>query len=256
MDFEKKAFPETGAQVNLSALSRSSHSIGRLVKALCRVRLEIDGVPVNGWNEAHQYRYRKAEDLYDVAGALLAQHGVIVVSRVLSSRINSWFPAPSGARQLVTRVEVEITLMHESGEWLAIPYIGYAVDDGEKGAYKAYTGCLKHALLQLLMIGSEEGSSQKQRPGPSKKISPAEEDKKRRKKSKNLSLEKSQGEKQEAMVKDLLAEGFVQVGDREDLKGHSFLISEGKILSLSTKKAFLLRHGFRWDVPLRALVLE
>lgn len=143
-----------------------SPSFGNIIKALCRAKLSIGVIPANGWNDFHKYKYRKAEDLYAAAGKALAENGIMAIPRIISSNISPWQASNSGKKQYLSKTEIVITLMHESGEWISIPYAGYAVDDGEKGIYKAYTGGYKYALSQILMVGGDdaEESGQGQRP--------------------------------------------------------------------------------------------
>lgn len=110
-----------------------------LVKKLCAIMLEAEGVLKSGRNEHFKYDYVQESDVVTLFRPLLAKHGVFVFHSVEEEHREG----------TLTRITVRYTFScYDTGESFSVLGKGYGVDNQDKGIYKALTGCHKYFLLK------------------------------------------------------------------------------------------------------------
>lgn len=123
-----------------------------LVKKLCKVMSEIKHVPKRGRNEFHRYDYVLEADLADAVREKLAAVNVFLFSSVdeLSTAERT---TARGGTTTITTVKMTFTFVDgDTGENMAFTYYGQGEDQMDKGAYKAFTGCTKYALMKSFLV--------------------------------------------------------------------------------------------------------
>jgi len=124
-----------------------SQSIGKLVQALSWSIAEIGAVQKTGKNNFHKYSYASAEDISRAVQPAFAKHGLVLVLRKICKSIRN----TEGKNQHV-EIELQYRLAHISGEWMDLEIPSEGIDNGDKATFKALTGALKYALVQLCLI--------------------------------------------------------------------------------------------------------
>lgn len=118
-----------------------------LVKKLCAIMAEAEGVIKRGENTHFKYEYVKEEDVVALFRPLLAKHGVFIFHSVIDER----------KENTLTAITVQYTFScQETGESFSVLAKGYGVDNQDKGLYKALTGCHKYFLLKNFNLPTGE----------------------------------------------------------------------------------------------------
>lgn len=149
-----------------------SDSITKLAPALVKAQADIKAAQKSGDNKFDRYTYSKLEDFLDSAKPALAKHGLaIVISNPIVSALADR-STQKGGTEHVCQVQVVITILHESGEWIEVVGHGEGQDRADKSIYKAITGAKKYAIAGLLAIPTtddpeaDESVGQKEAPRP------------------------------------------------------------------------------------------
>lgn len=129
--------------------------VGRpLATKLARVLSEVHRVPKNGRNDFHNYDYATESDLVDHIRDKLAEQGVMVFPSVTGHEIAEMQDNRNRTVYLTT-VTMQMTMIDgESGDCMTTTWVGQALDNADKGYYKAYTGALKYFLMKTFMIST------------------------------------------------------------------------------------------------------
>jgi len=131
---------------------QKSESIAKLAPALVKAQSEIKAAQKSGDNKFDRYKYSKLEDFFDQAKPILAKHGLAMVigNPVVAALLDR--STKAGGSEHACQVMVEVTLIHESGEWIEVVGYGEGQDRADKSIYKAITGAKKYAVAGLLAI--------------------------------------------------------------------------------------------------------
>jgi ERF superfamily len=147
--------PETksAAQPSADAANGAAPMQLNLRQKLAEVRRRIGYVQKRGHNERYNYSYVTAADLAGSVGDVLAELGVVVIP---SLEEISYEPAAGrGEATRMARVIMAYTFADaDTGEEVVATAAGQGLDAGDKGVYKAMTGALKYALLQLFLLAT------------------------------------------------------------------------------------------------------
>lgn len=124
-----------------------------LRQKLAEVRRRIGYVQKRGRNERFNYNYVTAADIAGSVGDILAELGVVVIP---SLEEISYEPAAGrGEATRMARVIMAYTFADaDTGEEVVATAAGQGLDAGDKAPYKAMTGALKYALLQLFLLAT------------------------------------------------------------------------------------------------------
>lgn len=129
-----------------------SSTISKIATALVRAQSEMKAAQKSGDNKFDKYRYSKLEDFYDAAKPILSKHGLaLVIGNPVVAALPDR-PTKNGGLEHACQVQVEVMLLHESGEWMSTVGHGEGQDRADKSIYKALTGAKKYAVAGLLAI--------------------------------------------------------------------------------------------------------
>ena len=141
--------------------------VGRpLATKLARVLAEVHRVPKNGRNDFHNYDYATESDLVDHIRDKLAEQGIMIFPSVTDHEIAEMQDNRNRTVYLTT-VTMQMTLVDgESGDSMTTSWVGQALDNADKGYYKAYTGALKYFLMKTFMISTGDDPEVDDAPRP------------------------------------------------------------------------------------------
>jgi len=106
-------------------------------------------------NSQQNYTFRGIDDMYNELHTHFSQHGVFITSEVKNNRREER-PSKGGGVLIWTIVDVCFTFVAEDGSAIHSTMVGEAMDSGDKGCNKAMSAALKYALMQMLLIPTEE----------------------------------------------------------------------------------------------------
>lgn len=128
-----------------------------LLAKLHRVAEAITNIEKNGRNDFQKYDFVQAVDVVRTVRELLFKERVIVLPAAGNARHHE-YQASRGGAAFLTTVDLGYRFMDiDSGALIEVPWVGVGADTGgDKGIYKAYTGGLKYALLNLFLVPTGE----------------------------------------------------------------------------------------------------
>lgn len=146
-----------------------------LVKKLCKVMSEIGHVPKRGRNEFHKYDYVLEADLADAVREKLAAVNVFLFSSV-DELATAERTTAKGSTTTITTVKMTFTFVDgDTGETQSFSYYGQGEDPMDKGAYKAFTGCTKYALMKSFLVPTGDDPEAEEHGKPTGSKQPAAE---------------------------------------------------------------------------------
>ena len=145
----KKTTPPTTAEQLDSRPCSTIHA------ALCACMADVEAVGKNKKNKEQGYAYRGIDDLYNSLHPIFARHRIFITCDVLellrSERISN-----SGKVLNVVQGRYRVTFHAEDGSSVSCESAGESFDSGDKATNKASSAALKYALMQTLLIPTEE----------------------------------------------------------------------------------------------------
>lgn len=106
-------------------------------------------------DHGQKYKFRGIDDMYNELHPLFAKHGVFFTSRILNTEREERRSKNDGL--LIWAIsDIEFTFYAEDGSSVSSVMRGEAMDTSDKASNKAASAALKYALMQLLMIPTEE----------------------------------------------------------------------------------------------------
>lgn len=127
-------------------------------KAINRVQAALSktGIAKNRTNtQGAGYKFRGIDDVYQAIAPLLAEHGLVVIPRMLKREVADRQSRTGGALFYVT-VEAEFDFVSaEDGSKATARTFGEAMDSGDKATNKAMSAAYKYAAFQTFAIPTE-----------------------------------------------------------------------------------------------------
>lgn len=127
-----------------------------LVIKLATIMGELGNVEKKGFNKAQNYRFVRESDVVAALVPLLAKNHVYLHTSITSHDRSPLYQTQSGSTMWLTTITVDGTWYDgDTGDTLpAATFIGYGADTGDKGVYKAMTGCEKYMLMKGFLIST------------------------------------------------------------------------------------------------------
>jgi hypothetical protein len=118
--------------------------------------LSKDGIAKNRRNtQGSGYMFRGIDDVYQALSPLLAQHGLVIIPRMMKRTCEERQSKAGGALFYVT-VEAEFDFVAaEDGSSHTARTFGEAMDSGDKATNKAMSAAYKYAAFQTFAIPTE-----------------------------------------------------------------------------------------------------
>lgn len=143
-----------------------------IFKKMAKVMEKISRVPKNGKNLHFGYDYVTEADLTDHIRPILAEEGIAFTSTVLEATKTPI--EKEGAKEnkegAISTVKMLFRLIDaDDGSSIESVFLGEGADKGDKGFYKAYTGCVKYFLMKTFLVATgddpENDDAPKEKPG-------------------------------------------------------------------------------------------
>ncbi len=122
---------------------------------LHRVMADIGAVEKTGYNKSQNFYHRTIDDTMNAAHKALIAHGVVVLPNVIDKTSERVATKGGGSAQRV-ELTVAYTFVGQTGDSLTATVAAESIDYGDKATSKAMSMALKVALLQSLMIPTDE----------------------------------------------------------------------------------------------------
>lgn len=113
------------------------------------------GIAKSRQNRQQGYAFRGIDDVYAAVAPLLAEHGLVILPRVVSREVVERQTRSGGALfYSVVEVEFDLVSTHD-GSTHTIRTVGEAMDSADKSTNKAMSAAMKYALLMLFTIPTD-----------------------------------------------------------------------------------------------------
>lgn len=127
----------------------------KLQKKKAKVVGSIQRIAKNGWNDFHKYEYSTESDIKEGVRSLLSEAGLTLDVELISDEKEE-VQTRQGKAWLHT-VTMEFILTDNDTGYMDVKRSkGVATDTGDKGLYKAYSGCIKYYLINNFLISTGE----------------------------------------------------------------------------------------------------
>lgn len=141
----------------------NENKVGNLAKAVAQVSKSVGSLSPDKRNKEQNYDYISADKALSSIGKEMAAHGIAILPSVSESDSQTIAYTSYGKdkSRIDARVIFNMEIVHESGESLSRPWVGYGTDyvTPDKAIYKAITSGHKYFLFKLFNvgIGNEDG---------------------------------------------------------------------------------------------------
>jgi len=149
-----------------------SEPIPGIFKKMAKVMEKISRVPKNGKNKFFNYDYVTEADLTDHIRPILAEEGIAFTSTVLEATKAQIEKEGSKENKegAISTVKMLFRLIDaDDGSSIESVFLGEGADKGDKGFYKAYTGCVKYFLMKTFLVATgddpENDDAPNEKPG-------------------------------------------------------------------------------------------
>jgi hypothetical protein len=127
----------------------------QIYQSIANIMTEVSAIGKNNKNAQQGYNFRGIDDLYNAIHPLFARNGVFITSDVVGNNREERTTAKGGLL-LYTILRVKFTFYAIDGSSVFSIVEGEAMDSGDKSTNKAMSAALKYALMQMLLIPTEE----------------------------------------------------------------------------------------------------
>ena len=130
---------------------KTSESIASIAPAIVKAAAAFSKVGKSGKNTYDKYDYANLDDYLSVAKPIMAEHGLCIITSAPELQIiEGGRQTSKGKPENAVTVRITLTLLHESGEWVAVEAWGEGQDRADKSTYKATTGARKYGVAMIL----------------------------------------------------------------------------------------------------------
>lgn len=126
-----------------------------IYQALAAIMRESDAIGKDQQNRQQGFKFRGIDDVYNSLHHLFAKHGVVTMPEILSAerqeRTND-----RGTVLAFSLLRMKYTFYAEDGSCISCVVQGEGMDSGDKATNKAMAIAHKYALIQALMIPTQD----------------------------------------------------------------------------------------------------
>ena len=129
----------------------------QVYKAIANVMadLSVYGIAKDRKNTGQGYNFRGIDDIYNALSGLLSTHGLVILPRVLSHRLEER-ETKNGGRMAYSFVDVEFDLVSaDDGSCHTARTTGEGMDSADKSTNKAMSAAYKYMAFQVFCIPTE-----------------------------------------------------------------------------------------------------
>lgn len=129
--------------------------MAQIHEAINKAMKAIDHIGKDRRNEKQGYKFRGIDDIYNTAHSVFADAGIFTTSEILEVK-HSERESKSGGVMIWASLTIRYTFHGLDGSFVTTDVLGEGMDSGDKASNKAMAVGHKYAILQLLMIPTEE----------------------------------------------------------------------------------------------------
>jgi hypothetical protein len=119
------------------------------------VSKQIGAIEKTNKNKDQNYMFRGIDDIFQTVNPIFVEHGMVCVPKVIES-VREEHLSKAGKTLLYTFLTMQFTFYAPDGTSIDVITVGEGMDSSDKSAYKALSGAMKYAILQLFCIPTEE----------------------------------------------------------------------------------------------------
>lgn len=123
--------------------------------ALASIMEETKAIGKTERNEQQKFMFRGIDNVMNELHGLFAKHKVFILPEVLNYEVSEKMTR-NGALMYYTRAKICFHFMTIDGSEVTITNVGEAMDTADKGMNKAMSIALKYALMQMLLIPTQD----------------------------------------------------------------------------------------------------
>ena len=120
-----------------------------------KILASVEAIGKDRKNLQQGYNFRGIDDMYNDLHKYFAAEGVFITSKILNS-FREERPTKSGGVMIYSIIDFEFTFHASDGSSVSTQQRGEASDSGDKSSNKSASTALKYALMQTLLIPTEE----------------------------------------------------------------------------------------------------
>ena len=126
-----------------------------IYKKMVKILQKISRIPKNGTNKFFNYDYVTEGDLTDHIRPILAEEGIAFTASVIDTLKTPMEKKGIISEEILSTVKMRFCLIDsEDGSSIESIFLGEGTDKGDKGFYKAYTGCVKYFLMKTFLVAT------------------------------------------------------------------------------------------------------
>lgn len=127
----------------------------KIYSAIVAIMGETKAITKSEFNQQQRFRFRGIDNVMNELHGLFAKHGVFILPQTkvfdVSEKVTK-----NGTIMYYTRATIAYRFVTDDGSYVETVTVGEAMDSGDKGMNKAMSIALKYALMQMLLIPTEE----------------------------------------------------------------------------------------------------
>ncbi len=123
--------------------------------ALASIMEETKAIGKTEKNQQQNFMFRGIDNVMNELHGLFAKHKVFILPEVMNYEISEKM-TQRGSLMYYTRAKICFHFMTTDGSEVTVTNVGEAMDSGDKGMNKAMSVALKYALMQMLLIPTQE----------------------------------------------------------------------------------------------------
>jgi len=124
-------------------------------QSIIAIMNDVEAIKKDRENKTQGFRFRGIDDVYNAVHPLFAKHGVYSTPIVMDDRTEERV-TKSGSNMIYRVLRIKYTFYTTDGSSVDAIVNGEGMDSGDKSSYKAMAGAHKYAILQVLMIPTED----------------------------------------------------------------------------------------------------
>jgi hypothetical protein len=126
-----------------------------IIRLIPTISSKIGTIAKTRDNVGQKYKFRGIDDVFLAVNPIFIEYGVVCIPKVLNA-LREQHTSSTGKMLLYTFLTVQFTFYAPDGSSIEVITVGEGMDSGDKSAYKALSGAMKYAILQLFCIPTEE----------------------------------------------------------------------------------------------------
>lgn len=137
-------------------MEKNEERKGELIyEAMAQIMKDTKAISKSRKNQQQGYAFRGIDDVMNTLHSTFAEHGVFILPQILEYEVAEKATARGGL-MYTTRAKIQFNFVASDGSKVSVVTVGEAMDSADKSMNKAQSAALKYALMQMLLIPTEE----------------------------------------------------------------------------------------------------